>query len=113
MDTMATRPVDTSKPVEIAPGVFWVGVAEHPLGLQCNPYLLIDGDEAIVMDPGSVLDFEYVLAQIRRLISLKQLKYIVLSHQDPDLCSSTPLFEKAGFRGRIATHWRASVLTKY
>ncbi|MFA7322924.1 MAG: diguanylate cyclase [Candidatus Nanopelagicales bacterium] len=106
-------PVDTSRPVEIAEGIFWVGVADHPLGLQCNPYLMMDDDDAILVDPGSVLDFEYVLAQVEQLIPVNRISTITLSHQDPDLCSSVPLFEKAGFQGVVATHWRASVLQRY
>lgn len=110
---MSHMEVDTSKPVEIAPGVFWVGVAEHPAGLQCNPYLIVDGDEGVILDPGSVLDFEYVLAQVERVLPLANLKYIVLSHQDPDLCSSVTLFEEAGFKGQIVTQWRAMLLQLY
>jgi diguanylate cyclase (GGDEF)-like protein len=41
------------------------------------------------------------------------LRYIVLQHQDPDFCASTPLFEQHGFRGQIATHWRAANLIQF
>ncbi|MDO8732915.1 MAG: diguanylate cyclase [Actinomycetota bacterium] len=104
---------DTSNPVLIAPNTYWVGVNDHPLGLQCNPYLILDGDDAVLIDPGSVLDFEYVRAQVEKLIPISSISTIALSHQDPDLCSSVTLFERAGFEGHIATHWRASVLQRY
>ena len=100
-------------PIEIAAGVFWVGASRQDAPLNCNPYLIIDGEEAVLVDPGSPLDFESVLANVLKLISINSLKYIVLQHQDPDICASTPLFEKKGFQGRLVTHWRAAHLIKY
>jgi len=100
-------------PQEIAPGIFWVGATRQTTPLNCNPYLLIDGNEAVLIDPGSPLDFSEVLKNVQNLVSISQIKYIVLQHQDPDFCAATPLFEQAGFVGQIATHWRAAHLIKY
>ena len=100
-------------PQEIAPGVFWVGATHQAAPLNCNPYLLVDGNEAVLIDPGSPLDFPEVLKSVQSLVSLSQIKYIVLHHQDPDFCAATPLFEKAGFAGRLVTHWRAAHLIKF
>ena len=100
-------------PQQIAPGVFWVGAAHQAAPLNCNPYLLVDGNEAVLIDPGSPLDFPEVMKNVQSLVSLSQIKYIVLQHQDPDFCAATPLFEKAGFAGRLVTHWRAAHLIKY
>lgn len=107
--------MDNSKAnTQIADGIYWVGIADdNTYGLQCNPYILIDGGEAVLFDPGSVLDFEYVVENIKKIISLKKIKYIVIHHQDPDLCSSIPLFEKENTDFTIVTHWRTQVLTKY
>lgn len=99
--------------VEIAPGVYWLGSRDQSSDLQCNPYLVVDGDEGILIDPGSVLDFQEVAANLSSVIPLSKIRNIVLHHQDPDLVSSVPLFEKAGFQGRLACHWRASVLIRY
>ena len=103
----------TNKPVEIADNIFWVGIKDQANGLHCNPYLIIDGSEGVLIDPGSPLDFEYVLANVTSLISLENIKYIILQHQDPDLCASTPLFEKQGLQAEIATHWRTSNIIKH
>ena len=43
--------------VEIENGVFWVGFYDKQAGLHCNPYLIIDNDEALVIDGGSRPDF--------------------------------------------------------
>jgi len=99
--------------VEIADGIYWVGGGGLEGNLRCNPYLLIDGDEAVLFDPGSVLDFSAVYANIRSLIDPAKIKYVVLHHQDPDLCSSVPLLEKAGLSFVIVTHWRSRMLIDY
>ncbi len=48
------------KPVQVGARVWWVGYYEPGQGLQCNPYLLIDGQEAIPFEPGGVLYFPVV-----------------------------------------------------
>lgn len=98
---------------ELDKGIYWVGGDGQNGGLHCNPYLLLDGDEGVLFDPGSVLDFDYVYDNITKIIPLEKIKYIVLHHQDPDLCSSVPLFEKKGGNFKIVTHWRTQMLVKY
>ena len=98
---------------EIAQNIFWVGIKNENGILQCNPYLLTDGDEAVLFDPGSVLDYDGVIRNIKEIIPLKKIKYVVIHHQDPDLCSAIPLFEKEGARFKIVTHWRTKVMVKY
>ncbi len=105
--------ISTPSPIEIATGVFWVGASGQSAPLNCNPYLILDGDEGVLIDPGSPLDFDAVLANVKSLIAIEKLRYIVLQHQDPDFCAATPLFEQAGFVGQLATHWRAAHLIKY
>ena len=100
-------------PPEIAPGIFWVGTADMEGGLHCNPYLLVDHDEAVLIDPGNVLDFEMVKQRIEQLVPLERISHVVLHHQDPDLCASVPLFEEVGLKARMVTHWRAAVLHVY
>ncbi|WKY46183.1 diguanylate cyclase [Eubacteriaceae bacterium ES2] len=99
--------------VELKPHIFWVGKHDKESGLNCNPYLIIDQNEAVLFDAGSVLDFDAVFENVLSLIPLEKLKYIVLHHQDPDLCSAVPLFEKAGANFQIVTHWRTQTLLKY
>lgn len=99
--------------IEIKDGIYWVGGAQQDENLHCNPYLLIEGEEGVLFDPGSVLDFEYVYENVTNLIPLEKLKYIVLHHQDPDICASLPLFEAKGGNFKIVTHWRTQTLVKY
>lgn len=98
---------------EIAPGIYWVGGSSQDGGLHCNPYLLVDGEEAVLIDPGSVLDFADVYANVCSIVPLEKIKYVILHHQDPDFCASVPLFEAQGTKFTIATHWRTQTLVKY
>ncbi|HSQ89209.1 MBL fold metallo-hydrolase, partial [Romboutsia sp.] len=101
------------KNIEIANGIYWVGDTEEAGGLHCNPYLIIDQGEGVLIDPGSVLDFEKVFSNVTKLIPLENIKHVILHHQDPDFCSSVPLFEKKGLQAQVVTHWRTSVIVKY
>ncbi len=100
-------------PALIADGIYWVGSSQRSGALQCNPYLILDGDEAVLVDPGSVLDFEDVLKNVKSLTPIDKISYVVLHHQDPDFCASVPSFEKEGAKFKIVTQWRAQVLIQY
>ena len=87
---------DYESAVEIAPGVFWVGFYDAPSGLHCNPYLIVEGDEAVVIDGGSRPDFATVMLKILQTgVTPQQIKALIYQHYDPDLCGSAPNFEDA------------------
>jgi hypothetical protein len=48
------------EPVSIAEGIYWVGYSDKNRGLHCNPYLIIEGDEAVLIDGGNRDDFSTV-----------------------------------------------------
>lgn len=50
--------VSSMRNVQIYEGLYWVGIKNVEGGLNCNPYLLVEDDEAVLFDPGSVLDIE-------------------------------------------------------
>ncbi len=99
--------------LELRNGIYHIGDPTTQNGLNCNPYLLIDGKEAVLIDPGSPLDYATVLENIQKLISLDQIKYIVLHHQDPDFCASVPLLEIDGVKAELVTSWRAMTLIQF
>ena len=99
--------------VEIADGIYWVGDDDPSQGLNCNPYLLIDEGEAVLFDPGSILDYEQVIRNVQSFIPLHKIKYVVLHHQDPDFCSAVPLLEKMGMKFTVVTHWRTMTLISF
>lgn len=105
--------VSAAGAASLGSGYYWVGSRDLADKLQCNPYLLIDGDEAVLFDPGSVLDVEDVIRNISALIPIEKVKYIVLHHQDPDLASSVPLLEAKGMQCTIVTHWRTWSIARF
>ncbi|MGD1970779.1 MAG: MBL fold metallo-hydrolase [Desulfobacterales bacterium] len=86
--------IDLERSVEIAEGVYWVGYYDEQAGLHCNPYLIVDNDEALVIDGGSRPDFATVMMKILQTgIAPGQIGALLYQHYDPDLCGSIPNFE--------------------
>jgi flavorubredoxin len=93
-----------NRPVEIASGVFWVGFFDPNSGLHCNPYLIVEGDEAIVIDGGSRPEFATVMMKILQTgIAPSSIKALIYQHYDPDLCASLPNFEDLIDRSDLVT----------
>lgn len=86
--------LDLETSVEIADGIYWIGFYDEQSGLHCNPYLIVDHDEAIVIDGGSRPDFATVMMKILQTgIVPNQIIALLYQHYDPDLCGSIPNFE--------------------
>ena len=82
------------KPVEIEEGIYWVGYSDENRGLHCNPYLIIEGDEAVLIDGGNRDDFSSVMLKILRTgLQPSQIIRLIYQHYDPDLCGSLPQLE--------------------
>lgn len=79
--------------VEICPGIYWVGLFDNESKLNSNPYLLVDGDEAVLVDPGSIPDFSIVMRKIIDVVSPDRITTIIAAHQDPDVCGNLPVME--------------------
>ncbi len=102
-------------PREIAHNIFWVGMHLENDPFQCHPYFIYNGDESILIDPGSMLEFDETIKKVRSIADIRSIKYIVLHHQDPDLAAAVPEIEKLIDRDdlQIVTHSRMSVLIKH
>lgn len=83
-------------PIEIASGIFHLGVQDVPNSFNNIPYLVVDGDDAVLIDPGSAKPefYEVVLRKLKAVIDPGKIKHLVVQHQDPDLCASLPMIEK-------------------
>ena len=57
-------------------------------GVQSNQFLILDGDQSILLDPGGDLTYIPLNIAITRYINPKKLDYIFASHQDPDIIAS-------------------------
>ncbi len=57
-------------------------------GVQSNQFLLMNGDQSILLDPGGDLTYIPLNIAITRFVNPKKLNYIFASHQDPDIIAS-------------------------
>ncbi len=91
---MTEQTLDLNEYIEIKEGVYWVGFADLDAGLHCNPYLIVDHDEAVLLDSGSRNDFSTVMLKVLRTgINPNNIQRLIYHHYDPDLCSNIPHME--------------------
>lgn len=57
-------------------------------GIQSNQFLIIDGTHEAIIDPGGDLTYAPLSIEVSKHTELKNLDYILASHQDPDIISS-------------------------
>jgi signal transduction histidine kinase len=107
--------MDFTQAIEIAPNIYWVGMYLQNDPFQCHPYFIRNGKESVLVDPGSMLEFDAVVEKIGTIASMSDIKYIILHHQDPDLAASVPEMEKLIGRDdlQIITHSRMVPLVKH
>ncbi|MGD8245302.1 MAG: FprA family A-type flavoprotein, partial [Anaerolineae bacterium] len=82
-------------PVEIRPGIYWIGVNDRttdlfeglwPItqeGVSYNAYLIDDEQKAIV-DLSKSLKTDDFLDQIHQIVELSDLDYVIINHMEPD-----------------------------
>ncbi|MEJ2344343.1 MAG: MBL fold metallo-hydrolase [Gammaproteobacteria bacterium] len=57
-------------------------------GIQSNQFLVIHGEHTALLDPGGALTYIPLSLAIGKMINLRQLDYVIASHQDPDIIAS-------------------------
>jgi len=86
--------MDYNKAIEIARGIYWVGYNDEKHGLHSNPYLIHDGDEAVLIDGGSRPDFSTVMMKILQTgLHPDKIVRLIYQHYDPDLVGSVSNLE--------------------
>ena len=61
-------------------------VAEE--AVQANQFLIFDSDHAALIDPGGELTYTDLYLGISGYTNVKELDYVIASHQDPDIVAS-------------------------
>jgi len=114
---MATERAEYADPYrvyDLGEGIYWVGFADWSAGFSNNPYLVLCGDEAVLIDPGSVLHYHVVAKKVLEVVRPEQIATIIVQHQDPDLCASIPKFEALVDRPlRVVVPRRADLFLPY
>lgn len=84
----------------------WVAIMRDPQRpsymLDTNEYLVANGDQAMLCDPGGVEVFSAVFSAICGVYDPAHIKTIFASHQDPDVISSLFLWQE--FNPEIKCH---------
>jgi len=79
--------------------------AKPELIIDTNQYLIVNGDESILLDPGGVELFSPMLAAIMKFIDIKQLTHLFASHQDPDIISSLGMWDQILPNATLHSPW--------
>ncbi len=74
--------------------VFWLGIeeADEEKGILTNQYMIVDGEEAALLDPGGYFIFDRVARNVLSKIDPMKVKYLLYSHQDPDVIGTINLW---------------------
>lgn len=62
--------------------------------IDTNQVVICGGQSAILLDPGGMEVFPAMLGALSQEISVNDIRHLFLSHQDPDVGSSLPLWRK-------------------
>ena len=106
---------DTDHAIRVADRVWWVGHRQDDDPFQCHVYLIEQGEQSVLLDPGSQLTFRHTLRKIEEIIPFSHIRYFVCHHADPDITGALPLIDQMVGRDNAAlvTHWRTQTLVKH
>lgn len=79
--------------IAVTRDIHWVGFNDPESGLHCNPYVLVDDGEVVLLDPGSIPHFPIVMRKVIEVVSPEEIRYVVVHHQDPDVCGNLAVVE--------------------
>lgn len=74
--------------------LFGRDTSKSELIIDTNQYMIVNGDQALLLDPGGVELFSPMLAAIMKFIDIPQLTHLFASHQDPDIISSLGMWDQ-------------------
>jgi flavorubredoxin len=57
-------------------------------GVQANQFLILDGGQSALIDPGGALLYTPLSMAVSRYTPVRELTYVLASHQDPDIIGS-------------------------
>lgn len=98
-------------PVELRPGIHWVGVNDRttdlfegqwplPYGVSYNSYLVV-GEVVALVDGVKVPFAEELVANIAQIVPPMEIDYLVVNHMEPDHTGSLPLLRRIAPRAEI------------
>lgn len=89
--------------------VYWLGI-DSETAFRCNAYLIVDGQEVILVDPGSRSFFSQVKKRVAQIVEPSKVSGLILCHQDPDVAASMVDWLEVNVGIRVYASPRADVL---
>ncbi|WP_142849975.1 MBL fold metallo-hydrolase [Telmatospirillum sp. J64-1] len=76
----------------------WLAFGQDPSRpdnvIDTNQVVVVSGNSVMLLDPGGMEVFPPMMAALTREVRIDQIKHVFFSHQDPDVCSSLPLWRQ-------------------
>ncbi len=94
-------------------GIFLVKSSRTPRLIPCHTYLIIEGNSAVLIDPGPEEDFAETYSSVTAQIGCEQIEHIVLTSELPEGASSLALWGHAGFSGKVVVSWQSYIAARY
>ncbi len=92
--------------------VYWLGLPEAT-AFRSNTYLIVSGDEAIIVDPGHRAYFDRVFERVEKIIDPGRVVGMILCHQDPDVAASMLDWLNVNPSMKVISSPRTNVLLPY
>ena len=73
--------------------------------IDTNQFMIISGDQSIILDPGGVELFAPMLAAALKYVSIDKITHLFASHQDPDIISSLGLWDQVLPGAKLHSPW--------
>ncbi len=89
--------------------VYWLGWPDDT-AFRCNAYLITDGDEALIVNPGGASSFDFVMNRVLQITDPLKVTGLIMSHQDPDVTSGLIMWLNLNPRIKILTSVRTNLL---
>ena len=89
--------------------IYWLGIDE-PTAFRTNTYLIRDGNEALIVDPGNRAFFPQVRERVAQIMKPEAVSGLIVCHQDPDVAASMNDWLEVNPAMRVYTTPRTQVL---
>ncbi len=73
--------------------------------IDTNQFMIISGDQSIILDPGGVELFAPMLAAALKYVPIDKITHLFASHQDPDIISSLGLWDQVLPNAKLHSPW--------
>lgn len=62
--------------------------------IDTNQYMVVSGNESVILDPGGIEIFSSMLSTVLKFIPIEHVTHLFASHQDPDIISSLGMWDQ-------------------